>query len=227
MKNNFVPAAFLLIALCLGGVYLYQYNNDSSILEKTGGAEGMVLPNELNQSSAVVTDAQNLPVSALKEKGFTEEQITFFKKGADKIGGKEYVRVVQSPLSADIAYVNPGSYLDKNTYTVNKKTGTIQIIETVAPQKAESDEYVFRLIGVEDSSVLFIKQQIEDSPSPCWNPWVFVYTTQQDGTYSDTEARRIKALDTNSGKLTDFTVSKEKRDIEWKKVEGCNAGISE
>ena len=227
MKNNLVPAAFLLIALCLGGVYLYQYNNDSLILEKTSEEDRVVSPNELNQSVAVVTDAQNFPLSVLKEKGFSEEQIIFFKKVADKIGDKEYVRVVQSPLSVDIAYVNPDSFLDKNTYTVNKKTGTIQIIETVSPQKAESDEYIFRLIGMKDSSVLFIKQHTEDSPSPCWNPWVFIYTTQKDGTYYDTEARRIKALDTNSGELTDFMVSEEKRDIEWKKVEECNAGISE
>ncbi len=226
MKNYLVPVGFLLIALCLGGVYMYQYNKDSLLLQQTDPEEIMVLPNE-PYSTAGVTDAENLPLSELREKGFSEEQIIFFKKVADKIGDKEYVRVVQSPLSADIAYVNPGSYLDKNTYTVNKKTGTIQIIETVSPQKAESDEYIFRLIGMKDSSVLFIKQHTEDSPSPCWNPWVFIYTTQQDGTYSDTEARRIKALDINSGELIDFMVSEEKRDIEWKKVEECNAGISE
>jgi hypothetical protein len=243
MKKYFVPATFLLSALCLVCVYAYQYNKDLSRLPQTSKIDrtsvsnepdspslpqtDRVKPTKESDSFTTVTNVENLPLSQFRENGFNEEHINFFKKRAITVGDEEYVLIVQSPLSVNVVYINPNSYLDENTYAVNKKTGSIQIIEAALPQKVGSDEYVFRLIGANDSRILFIKQHIEDSPGPCWNPWVFVYGTQQKGTYYDTEARRIKALDIENNDFIDFIVSEEKRDTEWKIVEECNAAFTE
>ncbi len=222
MKVYLILGAFLLTILCLGGVYLFQYNNDSLVLQQTDEAGRVVAQDELDQSTIVITRGQKFSLSALREKGFTEEQITLFEGSSVETGGEKYSLVLQSPVSADVVYFYADEYNDKNTYAVNKKTGSIQKIEAVSPQEVMTEKYVFTPIGTIDSKILFVQQISHQDRYPCWNPLVEAYKKQQDGTYYNTEVGRVRVFDIQSSKLTDFIVPKEVYDVELKKVEKCD-----